>query len=621
MNPKIDRELKRIKKLSLDGDLIQAEIAVNSLLSEYPKNLKAKKARTAILARYEAQLPEGLAQVRELSLAKDYKGCLEAATEIASQDPAAYEAVFYIAHAHDCLGEPEKAIENYKRCIEMHPGYYKAHNDMGLLLQRRKNYVEAFSHFAVAVENSPQWNGPLNNLGSLLNVMNQPKEALMALDQAVSVNPKDPRALINRGNTYWQTSNKDKAVRDFMQAIKIAPHMFEPYSNLAEIHERSNDGDSIRQILDLAVANGIGDHPSIQMRWGELLVRENSFEEAVSHLDRVPLDRVSEKHAQVVARLLSRCHDKLGNAAEAFENFQRMNDLNASSFEGMQSDADRYFNRVSGRLEEAKDVKEFSWSNPFVPDEEENLAFLVGFPRSGTTLLDTILSSHTGILTAEEKPMLDRAVKMLGDRNTIEGLDSLTDDEIRSIRTGYLIDLRRSFAGETEGKLLIDKMPLNLSNAAFINRVFPEAKFIFAIRDPGDCTLSCFMQSFQLNDAMANFNTIKRSAEVYDKVMQLWTEYQRILPLQVFANKYEDLIVDLKGCCKPMLEFLELEWSDSLLDYRKEAGQRTKISTPSYSQVVKPLYKDASGRWKKYEAQMVDALPYLTGWRDRFGYD
>ena len=217
-------------------------------------------------------------------------------------------------------------------------------------------------------------------------------------------------------------------------------------------------------------------------------------------------------------------------------------------------------------------------------------------------MLDTILSSHTGILTAEEKPMLDRAVKMLGDRNTIEGLDSLTDDEIRSIRTGYLIDLRRSFAGETEGKLLIDKMPLNLSNAAFINRVFPEAKFIFAIRDPGDCTLSCFMQSFQLNDAMANFNTIKRSAEVYDKVMQLWTEYQRILPLQVFANKYEDLIVDLKGCCKPMLEFLELEWSDSLLDYRKEAGQRTKISTPSYSQVVKPLYKDASGRWKKYEA-------------------
>jgi hypothetical protein len=161
---------------------------------------------------------------------------------------------------------------------------------------------------------------------------------------------------------------------------------------------------------------------------------------------------------------------------------------------------------------------------------------------------------------------------------------------------------------------------LNIGQIGLIHRVFPDAKFILALRHPCDCVLSCFMQTFKLNDAMANFLSLDQSARLYVAAMELWSAYRQKLNLDVHVVKYEDLIQDFEGTCKSLISFLGLEWDDNLYNYQKTALDGGRIKTASYSQVVLPLYKQAVGRWINYREQMQPVLPTLQPWIEAFGY-
>ena len=129
------------------------------------------------------------------------------------------------------------------------------------------------------------------------------------------------------------------------------------------------------------------------------------------------------------------------------------------------------------------------------------------------------------------------------------------------------------------------------------------------------------MKSFQLNNAMANFLTLEHAARAYDKVMSLWLHYQSTLDLEIVESRYENLIQDLQGTSSPVLEFLGLQWENSLDDYVETARNRGRIRTPSYTQVTQPLYTRARGRWENYREQMEPVLPVLLKWADHWGYE
>lgn len=621
MNPKIDRKLKKIEAQIAANDLIDAQIALNTIRVDFPKNAKALKLAKQIENAYVKTLSDELKHAKSLNEKGDFQNLIPAAEAAFAKNPNDFEAAFLIGRGHEHVGDFEKAAEWMLKAVQIHPGYLIAHNDLGLLQHQQKNYLEAFGHLAKAVENSPDWNGPLCNLGMLLNNMGKSKEALMALDEAVKLDPTDPRALVNRGITHWSRGEKAEALRDQMAAIALAPRMVNPYSNLVEIYEKSNDGDGIYSALQMANEAGLADHPEIRMRWAEYYVRKKEYQSGIDSLKDVEVPADKEMVQQARHRLLSRCYDGVKDYPKAFEHYKLMNEVNQDSFFGRHSSADRYLNVVRAKYDAVKDLESFAWSDPFVPEKPEKLGFLVGFPRSGTTLLDTILLGHPDIEMAEEPPALEAMMKMCGWPVTLEQLDKLPNDKIPALRAEYLKRLRNFIGTTSTDSFLIDKMPLHLTNAAFVNRLFPEARFVFALRHPCDCTLSCFMQSFKLNDAMANFGTIERSAELYDAVMKLWREYRRLLPIEVFQNKYEDLVSDLRGCMEPMIEFYGLEWDENLLKYQESAGKREKISTPSYSQVVQPLYTTAAGRWRRYEPMMQDALPFLQEWREVYQYE
>ncbi len=256
------------------------------------------------------------------------------------------------------------------------------------------------------------------------------------------------------------------------------------------------------------------------------------------------------------------------------------------------------------------------WTAVEPGDSRPSPAYLCGFLRSGTTLLDTVLMGHPGAQVREEEPMLARLEDAAG---SVANLPDMGAPDISRMREAYFAELANRGPVDP-ARLLVDKYPLANLRATFIHRAFPDARFIFALRHPCDVVLSCWMQNFRPTTAMASFLTLESAANMYAATMEHWMRCREALPLKVHTVRYEDLIEDLEGELRPLLDFLELDWDDRLLDYQRTAHERGYIRTPSYSQVTEGLYRRSSGRWEHYRQHMGKAIEILAPWAIRFGY-
>ena len=237
--------------------------------------------------------------------------------------------------------------------------------------------------------------------------------------------------------------------------------------------------------------------------------------------------------------------------------------------------------------------------------------FLVGFPRSGTTLLDQILSSHSGLCCMEEKEIFAESVA-----DVLMGGASPDALDVEARRADYWARVLEPL-GE---RLLVDKLPLNIIFLPLIARVFPDAKIIFALRDPRDVILSCFQQRFGMNAAMAQFLDLGNAAAYYDLVMTLMDTCRARLPLKVHQVRYEDVVANLENEARALAAFLDLPFEPAMLSFRETAIARD-INTPSSRQVIEPLYNRSIGRWRRYAAELSPALATLNQWAARYGYD
>ena len=251
-----------------------------------------------------------------------------------------------------------------------------------------------------------------------------------------------------------------------------------------------------------------------------------------------------------------------------------------------------------------------------------NPIFLIGFPRSGTTLLDSILRTNNAIEVLEEKPTIKKFLIYLEKKtnNDLSQLDDLSENFIQEMQNFYLNE-RLKFQNNKEIEVVVDKMPLNLIHIGEILRFFPEAKFLFALRHPYDSVLSCFMQQFTLNPAMKNFLSIERSAYLYDQVMQLWKIYEKTFSLNIHFIKYEETIKNFETSTKEIFKFLNLKWNSETKNFYNVAKNRTDISTPSYNQVTSPLYEKSINRWRNYKLEFKNAKKYLDKWVNEFKYE
>jgi len=358
----------------------------------------------------------------------------------------------------------------------------------------------------------------------------------------------------------------------------------------------------------------------VQFLEGILQFKKKNYNETIKIFENIKLNQEDFQKNVLQTNILGKCYDEIGLYSKAFESFSKSNKITENAFRN-KLDKNKFNERVSKRLNSISDTKgrlEFSHE---VYDKRIDPVFLIGFPRSGTTLLDTILRTHKSIKVIEEKLFIEDLINELNNytENNLLKLNSINKEKIKYLRDLYF-KKREAFIGFENNVVYIDKLPLNIIYAAEIKKIFPNSKFIVSIRNPYDVILSCFMQPFLPNDAMSNFYNLKDTTSFYDLVMNLWDKYQENLNLNLYQIKYEDIINDFDNCIKQLLKFLNVNWTDDLRKYYMTASKRGIINTPSYNQVSSPLYKKSISRWKNYSENFLDINLKLEKWIKRYEY-
>ena len=406
------------------------------------------------------------------------------------------------------------------------------------------------------------------------------------------------------------------------RAVELRSYYLEAHNILCQTLERANRIDDLAAALASAKAQCPGEHPQLQLREAELLKRKKDFAASKACLEGSAWRSADTETQEVAAYLLCDLCDRLDEADTAFEYAVDANRICAASLAAQRMDRSAYFRLIEELSSAFNSQNVADWTEYSVSQDRPEPVFLVGFPRSGTTLLNTILHSHARITVTEEVSTvfaLESALrKMTG--GTLDDLAGLEAGQIESLQRVYFDELDKHLDAPDGQMLVVDKLPLNLVQAGVIYRVFPRAKFVFAQRHPCDAVLSCYMRTFRMNEAMVNCLDLTSAARLYDSVMRLWRQYQDNLDLKVHTVRYEALITDFDSTVSACLEFLGMDWDDGVRDYVETAQRSGQISTPSYDQVTQALYKEASGRWHRYRERLEPVLPVLLPWAERMGY-
>ncbi len=440
-------------------------------------------------------------------------------------------------------------------------------------------------------------------------------------NQVLQANPDQPAALHLLGVIAHQVGKDDIAVELITKAVAIKPDYAEAHYNLCYVLEKTNRAEAFREAVGNARRNCPG-HPRLARGEALLLKWDGDFAAARALLEAAGEEVADARFLKERAHLLGELCDRLGDTEAAFKYFREGNRRNRDFSEAKSPSGSSYLERIevlSGRFTSDWTA---GWRNLESSDGRSDPVFLVGFPRSGTTLLDTILRSHRAISVVEERNTVRNVRKALErlPGGYPDGLAELNPAHLAELRQKYFTELDKHLAPEDRSAVVVDKLPLNIVDAGLIHRIFPQARFLFAQRHPCDCVLSCFMQDFKINEAMANFQDLEEAARLYDKVMTLWQQYRTVLPLEVYTARYEVLIESFEETLTEILDFLGVDWDDGVRNYAETALRRGKINTPSYNQVTQPLYTRARGRWERYREHMQPVLPTLLPWARRFGY-
>ena len=243
-----------------------------------------------------------------------------------------------------------------------------------------------------------------------------------------------------------------------------------------------------------------------------------------------------------------------------------------------------------------------------------NLTFLIGFPRSGTTLLDTILRSHSKTLVLEEKPYLLDVRHGFYKNHKLSDILQINETEKIKMQEQYF----NSFNYKSD-KLIIDKYPLNLIELGFIKTLFPNSKIILAIRHPLDCIISGVLTAFKMNDGMVNFENIQTTSFFYNECFELLFKYFNYYEINYHEVRYENVITNFEDEINKLLNFLNLKFEESIYNFHKTAMQRQKINTPSYDQVVQPIYSSSINRYKNFD-EIKNIKIDIKYWINQFSY-
>ncbi len=528
--------------------------------------------------------------------------------------PQALQQASHYLHS----GPPEKCVSVCNEILADSPGLIQAHYLRGCAAFQTGNIAQSVSDLEIVHGNHAEHLHAAFYLGRSLRAVGRFEEALAPLQAALGENDLEVLARYELATCLARLRRRSEAIDHYQVILSLQPGNAQVAANLASLLERENRLDEAESWAGTALLLDAANETA-QMTRATLDRRSGKYPQAAQRLQSLITTIDNPINRSIAWNQLGQCFEGQDDWDEAFNSFSESNRILKSHHPGSRPDP-----RGPHGLQTLARIQAWLKGNPMADwngstvHETGGIAFLVGFPRSGTTLLDRMLSAHPDIEVLEEKSLFSVLHQDWSEPGTLEALANVDDTQITDARETYRREMSRH-RRQPQRSLVIDKLPLNLAYLFLIHRLFPEAPVIFLQRHPLDVCISCYFQAFELEASMAYFLDIPDTAQYYNAVMQVAALSMDQVGSPLHRLSYEDLVATPEDQLKALLNFLNLDWDDSMLEYPQQGGVDSS-NTPSYQHVSQPLHTRSIGKWRHYAKYFESSLPILQPWVKFFGY-
>jgi tetratricopeptide (TPR) repeat protein len=504
---------------------------------------------------------------------------------------------------HQREGRLEQAESVYREILRQDPRNVTALRMLGLLAMRLEHYRDAALLLEQAVTIAPDFHVAWLDLGRAQTETYELEKAITSMHRAIALDPGRASGYLGLANALSRSSRTEDAIKAYQQAIALRPGQAGSYLGLGNVLKTVG-----RQSEAIAAyREGIRLKPDYaELYWSLSNLKTFRFDPVEiaameRHLDKVELPEDAAIH---FCFALGKACDDQGNYDRAFGYYERGNSLRRRQEHYDPVHTEHIGERIRGVFS-----REFLQQHAGAGYSAAAPIFIVGLPRSGSTLIEQILASHSQVEATFELPEAGRLIRFidrqrLGGKVYPEAVANFPGELYAELGRRYDRETRRYRAGAPR---FIDKMPNNFATIGLLHLILPNARFINSQRHPLDTCLSCYRQLFARGQSFTY--DLNELGEYYLEYQRMINHWHAVLPGRVLEVRYEDIVADLEGQTRRMLEFCDLPWADSCLRFHET--QRA-IRSASSEQVRKPLYSDAVGHWRHYEAHLGSLMETLA---------
>jgi len=600
----------------------------------------------ALFRKILTYIPEHPDALHMLGVIANRRGEFDRAVQLIGQAlalaPRNVDAHVNLGNALRSTGRLAEGIASYRRAIALNPRMAIAHSNLGRMLNQVGDFEGARASCETAIQINPTLTAGHINLAIALRGLHRAREAAEAYRHAIRLQPQDASLYHDLGNVLTELQLLNEALKCHDQSIKLKPDEaifhFDRGSVLLRQREIAAASESFRRAATLAPDSvgswislgwtlrlmGRFDESTECMRRAAALGPDTA--ETYRHLasaggdavDEAEIDRLVELierpdangDSRIVANFaLGRLYDRSGRFDEAFKRFATGNALYREQLasRGLNFDAAQFAKRIDLLI--ANCTAEYFAAQRDAGISSEIPVFVVGMPRSGTTLVEQICASHSLVFGAGELSDIDELGTLLvHGAKTKPGVYVGEFDRARQLAEAHLGRLRRLGGNAVR---VIDKMPDNVLHLGLIATLFPAARVIFCRRDERDICLSCYLQLFADGTLPFTYD-LADCGRRYLGIERLVEHWQRVLPLRWHEVRYEALVANLEQESRRLIDFLGLEWEPACLEFHRT---ERVVTTASHWQVRQPLYTGSVGRWVHYEKQLEPLFETLRAGR------
>jgi tetratricopeptide (TPR) repeat protein len=535
------------------------------------------------------------------------------------------------------LGEYDDALRHYERVLALQPDFANAHSNMGVTLADQGRITDATARFERALASNPHHVEALNNLGKILYDRGDTSGAIALYERALAIKPDCADIHSNLGLALSSGGRLEEALSSYLRVLAISPGHADTHIRLGNLFCDQGKTDVAASHYERAIAINPA-HAEAHNNLGNVLKDYGKFAEAMAHYDRaiaikadyaeVHFNRsgiktfrngdtdlaalealankseLPETKKLYVNFALAKALEDSGDYVRAFEQMREGNALKRRQITYDEASVGRFFERIVSVFDKSLFDRFQGCGDPSsVP------VFVLGMPRSGSTLIEQILASHPRIHGAGERTGLEMAARSVLNANgpTVqypECIPDLDEASVRRIARLYLADLPEPPEGKTR---ITDKMPGNFASVGLIRMILPNARIIHTTRNPIDTCVSCFSNLFASGQPFTyDMAELGRYYRRYNELMNHW---RSVVPPEAMLDvAYEDVVDDLEGQARRLIDHCGLSWDDRCLDFHRNSRS---VRTASAVQIRKPLFRSSLERWRKYEAFLVPLLQEL----------